>query len=361
MKKFCESRRRPRSVSAATLSIGPGISPPNKIGSFNLDAEIGSFASVNDPLYLELNLPYDGMMDRLTELQTLVTIAEAGSLAAAARRLRRSPPSVTRILADLEARLGVRLIERSSRRCAPTEAGRRLVEQARHLIGGYEEATREASGEALAPRGDIRLTAPFAFGREHVAPLLLTFLDAQPAINVELLLSDRVHDLHEENIDLGVRIGRIADTSLIARRIGWVSRVVVASPAYLSAHGTPGSPADVADHQIVQHSSLGASAPWEFRGKRIPVAVTPRLTVNQADAAIAAAKAGRGLVTALSYQVAGAIADGQLVRLLREFEPEPLPVHIVWPESRRPLQRVRLLIDHLASNLQPLAILREGA
>lgn len=301
------------------------------------------------------------MMDRLTELQVLIAIAETGSLAGAARRLRRSPPAVTRILADLEARLGVKLIERSSRRCAPTEAGRHLVEQARHLIGSYEEATSEASGEATAPRGSIRLTAPLVFGREHVAPLLLDFLDAQPAINVELLLSDRVNDLHEENIDLAVRIGQVADISLIARRVGAVRRVVVASPAYLKAHGIPASPADIGSHHIVQHSDLGAATPWQFSGKHKAVmSVTPRLTVNQADVAVAAALAGRGLVRALSYQVAGPVAEGRLVRVLRDFETEPMPVHIAWPESRRPLQRVRLLIDHLVSGLQPLDVLQEG-
>ncbi|MBA3676489.1 MAG: LysR family transcriptional regulator [Sphingosinicella sp.] len=299
-------------------------------------------------------------MDRLTELHVLITIAETGSLAGAARRLRRSPPSVTRILADLEERLGVRLIERSSRRCAPTEAGRQLVEQARHLIGSYEDATSEASGEATAPRGSIKLTAPLVFGREHVAPLLLTFLDAQPAINVELLLSDRVNDLQEENIDLGVRIGRIADTSLIARRIGTVRRVVVASPNYLKAHGEPAAPADVSGHHIVQHSDLGPGTPWEFGGERARnIPVTPRLTVNQADVAVAAALAGRGLVKALSYQVARHVAEGRLVRVLRDFETGPMPVHIVWPESRRPLQRVRLLIDHLVAGLQPLDVLQE--
>jgi len=183
-------------------------------------------------------------VDRLDELTALVAILEAGSLAAAGRKLRRSPPAMTRLLASLEERVGSRLIERTSRRLTATEAGRRLGEQARQVLARYGDAVREtAPGEV---RGVLRITAPLVFGRRHVTPVVSSFLEAHPQMRVELVLDDGTLDLIEEGLDLAVRIGRLGDSSLVARRVGEVRRLLVASPAYVARRGAPRRPAGAA-------------------------------------------------------------------------------------------------------------------
>ncbi len=296
-------------------------------------------------------------MDRLAELEIFIAIVEAGSLAAAARRLRRSPPAVTRILAELEARVGVTLIERTTRASAPTDAGRQLAAHARALLAGYRDAIGDVAGEAAEPRGPIRLTAPLVFGREHVAPAVAIFLARYPDVTIDFTLADRIVDLQDEHVDLAVRIGAVTDPGLVVRRVGQVSHMIVASPAYLRRHGTPARPQDLGDHKAIQHTSQGLHAPWVLRDG-ISVRVTAQYAVNQADVAIAAGRAGQGLVRALSYQVDADLRRGRLVRVLSAFEPDPMPVSVVWPESRRAIRRVRLLADHLAAALQPLAVLR---
>jgi DNA-binding transcriptional LysR family regulator len=302
-------------------------------------------------------------MDRLDQLRLFVAVLDGGSLAAAARKLRRSPPAVTRALAELEARLGVRLIERTTRRLAPTEAGRRLAEQARRLILDFEEAMGEAAGEGTRPRGRLRIAAPLAFGRIHVAPIVTAFLDAYPEVSAELSLADRVVDLVEEGIDVAVRIGQLGDTSLVARRVGAVRRVLAASPNYLAEHGTPRRPADLAAHELILFSG-GGEGEWKFadprdRETQIALPVRARFAVNQADAAIAAAREGRGIVAALSYQVAPDLAAGRLVRVLQDFETAPIPVHLVFPSARHMVPRLRAFLDFAAPRLAALDALRE--
>ena len=201
-------------------------------------------------------------MDRLDELTVLVTVLEAGSLAAASRRLRRSPPSITRALAALEDRVGARLVERTTRHLTATEAGRTLAGQARAVLAGYAEAVRDASEAPL--RGTLRVTAPVVFGRRHVTPLVATFLDAQPTVTVDLVLADRNLDLVEEGLDAAVRIGPLADSSLVARRVGEVRRVLVASPEYLAARGTPRKPGDLAGHDAIFSASRPMPIEWRF-------------------------------------------------------------------------------------------------
>ena len=296
-------------------------------------------------------------MDRLDELTVLVTVLDSGSLAAASRRLRRSPPSVTRALAALEDRVGARLVERTTRRLTPTEAGRSLAAQARAVLGAYAEAVRDA---ADAPaRGTVRVTAPVVFGRRHVTPLVATFLDAHPAVTVDLVLADRNLDLVDEGLDVAIRIGRLADSSLLARRVGEVRQVLVASPSYLAARGTPRTPADLAAHDA--HDAIfSASRPvpieWRFREAtrtRI-VRLAPRLLVNEVEAALVAARLGCGIAMALSYQVADDLVAGTLVRLLPDHEPPPVPVQLVTPGGRHMAPRVRAFLDHAAQALGTL-------
>ena len=299
-------------------------------------------------------------MDRLTELRTFLAVVDHGSFAAAARSLRRSPPTITRIVAEFEGRLGVRLFDRSSRRCTPTKVARRLAEASRNLLADYDAALGDASGQALEPRGMLRVTAPYVFGRQHVAPLILDFVDAYPEISCELDLSDRQLDLVEDMFDIALRIGTISDLDLVARKVGFVREVIAASPDYLRRNGEPSSPSDLQRHQIIQQGPSSTRS-WRLRdasGRPLTIPTRGRFTVNQADAAIAAAREGRGLVAALSYQVFDDLKSGALALVLEQFEPEPLPVHLVWPEGRDRLLRVRMLIDYLAPRLQDLAVLR---
>lgn len=293
-------------------------------------------------------------MDRLDELTVLVTVLDSGSLAAASRRLRRSPPSITRALAALEDRVGARLVERTTRRLTPTEAGRSLAAQARAVLGAYAEAVRDA---ADAPaRGTVRVTAPVVFGRRHVTPLVATFLDAHPAVTVDLVLADRNLDLVDEGLDVAIRIGRLADSSLLARRVGEVRQMLVAAPSYLAARGSPHTPADLAAHDAIFSASRPVPIEWRFRdaARTRIVRLAPRLLVNEVEAALVAARLGRGIATALSYQVADDFAAGTLVRLLPDHEPPPVPVQLVTPGGRHMAPRVRAFLDHAAQALGTL-------
>lgn len=293
-------------------------------------------------------------MDRLDELATFLAIFDAGSLIGAARLRGRSAPAVTRTLSALEDRLGARLFERTTRRLVPTDAGRRLAESARALLDQYEELTHAVTGAVEAPRGRLRITAPVMFGRMHVLPLLLSFVALYPEVEPDLLLADHNRDLIHEGIDLAVRIGPVAEAGLVVRRLGEVARVVVASPDYLARRGTPEVPEALMGHDTVFFSFAGQPPQWRFRkgeGETV-LDLAPRFTVNQAEAALHAARSGLGVTRVLSYQAWPDLEAGRLVRLLRPFELEPSQVHLVLPSARHLPRRVRLLADHCAPRLR---------
>jgi DNA-binding transcriptional LysR family regulator len=297
-------------------------------------------------------------MDRLEELEVFIAILDAGSLAGAARKLRRSPPAVTRLLVALEERIGTRLVERTTRRLAPTEAGMRVAEQGRRVLADYEAAVRE---DAAAPlRGLLRVTAPVVFGRRHVAPVVNSYLDRYPGMQVELVLNDRNLDLIDEGLDVAVRIGTLADAGIVARRVGEVRRMLVASSDYVARRGLPHTLDDLAQHDVI-FTSIRASAPeWRFRhgGQDRILQLTPRLIVNEIDAVLLAAKAGRGIARMLSYQVADEIAQGSLVRLLPHLEEATLPVQLVVSSARHMAPKLRAFLDHATELLGELAVIR---
>ncbi len=297
------------------------------------------------------------MIDRLDELAIFVAILDEGSLAGAARKLRRSPPAVTRALALLEERIGARLLERTTRRSRPTEAGKRLAEHARRLIADYGEAVRETAGAPV--RGVLRVTAPLVFGRRHVTPIVTSFLDAYPGVRVELVLHDRNLDLIAEGIDVALRIGALADASLVVRRVGEVRRVLVASPSYLASRAALRTPHDLTDHDVVFTASRPETLAWRFGDPARPevVRLVPRLVVNEVDAMLLAVRAGRGIGRSLSYQVADDLASGALVRLLPEAEPPPLPVQLVVPSARHLAPKARSFVDHAVRALASLSVL----
>jgi DNA-binding transcriptional LysR family regulator len=299
-------------------------------------------------------------MDRLDELALLLAILDRGSLSGAARKTHRSPAAVTRILNDMEHRLGVRLFERTTRRLAPTEAGQMLAEHARRLLDGYDDALHDLTGLATLPSGILRVTAPLLFGRRHVAPIVGRFLDRYPKISVELLLTNELVDLLARAIDVALRIGHLADSPLVARCVGQVRRVVVASPEYLAKHGEPTSPGDLHRHELVVQSGGEGVTDWEFgpaKDARTTVRPRGRLVVNQAETAIEAARASRGLIRCLSYQVAEELACGELVRVLRPFEPSALPVNLVFTDRRFMIRRVRTFVDFAVKELDAHAAL----
>lgn len=284
-------------------------------------------------------------MDRLDELTIFVSIIEAGSLINASRRLRRSPPAVTRALTALEDRMGLRLVERTTRRLAPTEAGTALAERARALLSDYDSMLVGISHPPV--RGVLRITAPVQFGRRHVAPVVSAFLNEYPEVRIELTLNDRNLDLIDEGLDLAVRIGPLADSSLVARQIGSVRRVAVASPGYLERRGIPRTPQDLTTHDTIFGRARSSAREWRFGpSQRGPVVrLAPRLLVDDVEAQLQAVQAGRGIARPLSYQVTDALAAGSLVRILQDFEPEPLPVYLVTPSRIHLSPKVRAFLE----------------
>jgi DNA-binding transcriptional LysR family regulator len=286
-------------------------------------------------------------MDRLEAMSILVAAVEAGSLSAASRRLGTPLATVSRKVSELEARLGTRLLNRSSRRLTLTDAGRSYFAACKRILDDVGEAERAASGEYSAPRGELIITAPVVFGRLHVLPVVQEFLQAYPEIDVRLLLSDRVMNLFEDRIDLAVRIGDLPDSSLVATRVGAIRRVVCASPAYFAARGTPQRPADLEAHDCVTLEILHAPDTWTFPGgkSQVSVPIHSRLVVSTAEAAVDAALSGLGITRVLSYQVARPIRDGSLAIALEAFEPSPWPVSLLHGSGRLVPLKLRAFLD----------------
>lgn len=292
-------------------------------------------------------------MDKLKAMQIFVRIVEAGSLSAAAETLGMSGPAVVRSLAALERTVGVRLMHRTTRRSSLSDEGREYYERCRRVLADVEEADAALSSRRLAPSGRLRLTAPATYGRMHVAPLVAGFLSRHPAIEVELLLLDRVVDLVEEGVDVAVRIGHMSDSSLVAVRIGETRRVICAAPAYLKRVGVPARPRDLLAHRTILFTGLGASGAWTFAGKPPErVTVRPLLRTNQVDAALDACLRGLGCAQFLGYQVEHLVAAGKLRRLLADFEPPSMPIQIVYPNARLLSSNVRAFVDLAVAKLR---------
>jgi len=280
-------------------------------------------------------------------MQAFVTVADLKGFAAAARKLRLSPSAVTRLIASLEDRVGARLLQRTTRQVALTDAGARYLERARRILADIEEAEIAAEGERARPTGRLVISAPVGFGRLHVSSVLTAYLKRHREVSAELRLEDRVINLVEEGVDLAVRIGQLPDSSLVARHVGDMRRIMVASPSYLKSRGEPKRPQDIAAHDAIQSGSTSGQAEWRFveGGTEIRMDYAPRLVTNTADAAIRYAEAGGGLTRVLAYQAAEAIKRGRLKIVLAKFEQPALPIHIVYPTSRLLSAKVRTFID----------------
>jgi len=293
-------------------------------------------------------------MDRLQSMEIFVAVAETGGFARAAARLHLSPPAVTRAVAALEERLGVRLFDRTTRRVAPTEAGLRLLERARPLLREIDEAEREATGERVLPTGHLTVTASTSFGRLAVAPVVAEYLRAHPRVSVSLLMLDRQVNLIDEGVDIAVRIADLPDSSLVTRSVGRVRRLLVASPDYLARNGTPSTPAELRLHEVIGFTGLMPNREWRHvqDGRGAVQRLAPRLELNDSAAAVAAAEAGEGITLALCYMVADAIRGGRLVPVLLPFATAAVPVQLVTPQARLMAPKVRAFLDLAAPRLR---------
>ncbi|MGW8394342.1 LysR family transcriptional regulator [Pseudoduganella sp. HUAS MS19] len=293
-------------------------------------------------------------MDRLYLMTVYVAVAEEQGFAAGARRLGMSPPAVTRAVAALEERLGVKLLDRTTRHVRVTEAGQRYLDDARRIIAEVDEADDAVAGINAAPRGHLAVTAPVLFGRLYVMPGIVEYLQRYPAMDVSTVFVDRLTNLLEEGIDVGIRIGELPDSTMRAIPVGQVRRMIIASPSYIAKHGAPATPQELAQHTIVASSGSSVPPDWRFHhgGSSQSLRVKPRLGVNNNDSAIEAVRSGFGIARLLSYQAAALLEAGELVEVLQDYATPAVPVHIIHRDSRQGSTRIRSFVDLMAERLR---------
>ncbi|QIF10049.1 LysR family transcriptional regulator [Ralstonia mannitolilytica] len=285
-------------------------------------------------------------MDKLRAMQTFVAIVDNGTLSKAAAALGSSLPSTVRTLATLEADLGVRLLNRTTRRLSLTDEGRMYLASCRDILGAVDQAEHRLRARQEEPSGLLTMTAPVLFGQRHVAPAVIPFLERYPKVQCRLLLLDRVVNLLEEGVDVGIRIGHLDDSNLIAQQVSRVSRVVVASPAYLQRRGIPQKPADLAQENCIRFSGSGRTT-WLFhqRGREQRIVIGGNLECNHGAPAIDACVAGLGVGQFLRYQVASQLAGGQLQEILHAYKVPPLPISVVYPHAGLLPSRISAFVD----------------
>ena len=293
-------------------------------------------------------------MDRFHELRAFIAVADTGGFARAAIGMNSSPPAVTRAVAGLEDRLGVRLFNRTTRTVHLTEPGIRILEDARRVLSDLDTAEQEVRGEARLATGQLSITASLAFGRSVLQPIIAEFTDAHPLVGVSMLLFDRVVDLVDEGFDLAVRIAHLPDSSLVSSHVGDVRRILVAAPDYLAKRGTPERPSELKHHAIIAHTALMPNREWRFvdAGKSARMTLAPRIEINDAHAGIQLAEQGKGITIVLSYMVADALRAGRLVPVLKDCAPPPVPVHLIYAQRRIIAPKVRAFIDFAAPKLR---------
>ena len=294
-------------------------------------------------------------MDRIDAMKVFVVALDEGSLAGAGRKLGRSPAAVSRAIAFLEAHVGAELLHRTTRSIRLSEVGERYAAACRRVLTELEEADIVAGGERAAPRGMLSLSGPTISGEMVLRPVLDAFLDAYPTVSARLLLVDRAVNLIEEGVDVVLRIAELADSSMVATRVGEIRRVVAAAPRYLKQNPRIAEPGDLAKHQIITMTHIPNS--WTFPpapGSSVPrtVQLTPRLVINSIRGAIASAVGGRGVAMFYSYQVADLVRNGELEIVLAGSEPAALPVHVITPQGRLAVPKVRAFMDFAVPRLR---------
>lgn len=296
-------------------------------------------------------------MNKLNAMATFACIVDKGSLTAAADSLDTSLPSVVRALAALERELGIRLLNRTTRRLHLTDEGAQYLDHCRTVLSAMQDFELGLASRQTQPRGRLSVTASVLFGRRYVAPIAAGFIRRYPDVTANLLFVDRVVSVVEEGIDVAVRIGHLRDSSLVAIRVGVVRRVICASPQYLKRYGVPQKPADIATHACVRHTGLAPHSEWHFRvGRRnLAVPVNAVMTCNEIDSVLSACTQGIGLGMFLSYQAAPGRKSGELKYVLEAFETEPLPVHVIYPHTKLMSPRVRAFVDECVKTLRQVS------
>ncbi|WP_293611864.1 LysR family transcriptional regulator [Ponticaulis sp.] len=290
-------------------------------------------------------------MDDLKPLRVFVAIAEAGSLVGAGRALQLSPPTVTRILSDLETDLGVALFHRTTRAVRLTDTGQSFLVDAQRLIADFERAVENARGARETPKGVLRVTSSVLFGEHYILPVIQQFMSAYPDVRVEATFVDRMVNLVEEGFDVAIRIGELSDSNLLARRVGAVRRVVCSCETYLGKNGIPQHPSELKGHRIISARAVTPVDEWKFRDG-IRVKLKPHLNVNHASTAIRAAQSDCGLTRVLSYQIGPELFDGKLKTVLEDYEPDELPINIVHAEGRSASAKIRSFTEMAAERLR---------
>jgi DNA-binding transcriptional LysR family regulator len=296
------------------------------------------------------------IMDRIDAMRAFIASVERGSLASAARRLGRSPATMSRAIAMLESGLGMRLLYRSTRALHLTPFGETYLSTCREVLTALDAAELGAEAEHEKPSGMLTITAPLMFGQLHLRPILDAFLDANPAVRARLLLLDRVANIVEEGIDLAVRVAHLPDSNLAAIQVGEVRRVLCASPAYIARRGMPRVPSALREHDCIMERDGAETELWRFvatPGRALlPISIRPRLVVNSAAAALDSAVEGHGITRVMSYQAATAVAAGKLTVLLAQHEPPPFPVHLMLPSARSKTAKQRVFVSFAAPLLR---------
>jgi DNA-binding transcriptional LysR family regulator len=289
-------------------------------------------------------------MDRLTSMSVFVKVADLGSFAAAAKELRLSPTMIGKHMRHLEERLGSLLINRSTRRQNLTELGRNYLDHCRHLLEQAEAGDALAEEALRAPRGRLRVAAPTAFGAHSLAPTIVKFMKRHPEVTVELMLNDRMVDLVEEGIDVAIRVGTLADSTMMSRSLSPYRAVVCASPVYLAERGTPTHPKDLVDHDCLSFPDWAEGPQWSFLGPEgeVHVHIKSRLQINNGFGIRYAALAGAGIVMQRAELVAEDIVEGRLQTLLSNYKTQSRPRHLVWQRHRRMPPKLRAFIDFVA-------------
>ncbi|MGE5475809.1 MAG: LysR family transcriptional regulator [Bacteroidales bacterium] len=295
-------------------------------------------------------------MDLLAGMAVFARVVDAGGISAAARDLRLSKSAVSKQLAALEDRLGARLLQRTTRRMSLTEAGAGFLEHCRRVVAEAEAAESAVGALQAEPRGTLRINAPMTFGTMHLAAAMPDFMARYPQLTVNLSLNDRLVDLLEEGYDVAVRIGRLADSSLVARKLAPARRVIVAAPSYLDRRGRPQSLAELAGHDVLSYSYISAADEWTFLGPggEESVRVEPRLSANNGEILLAACLAGTGIAAVPTFISGPSLRAGTLVRLLPQYESAGLGIHAVWPTARHLSAKVRAFVDFLAERFGPV-------
>lgn len=289
-------------------------------------------------------------MNKLREIECFIAVVEAGSFIRAAEIVDASKTAVSRHVADLEARLGTRLLQRTTRKLSLTESGQEYFERCRQILAELDQADTLAGAHTVKPAGLLRVNAPLAFGVRHLAPLWPVFMREYPDITLDIELSDRLVNIVEEGYDLGIRIARLPDSSLVHRKLAHTEVIACASPAYLAAHGTPAHPAELASHQTISYSYASHKDEWRFKGPdgSVSVKTRPCFYANNGDTCLTVARAGAGIILQPAFLVAQSLRDGELIRLFPDYSAAGIGIYAVYPTRKHLTAKARVLVDFLS-------------